>query len=313
MGFLRAISRLVSLFLLGLVLFSQTAKGDHAVEMSGLFNLDLKPNYELNPAPRSTIEFNYRHALNNPQKDKVTIKMSITNTSVLEHKDTLFAVVKYFDLSQDDVMKEESAPITLDADGNFSLTVPGLRPDAVYQMDVHLYRKNPENPKTGLFLASAGTYRGVTVADTALSKARHQAVTTLFLEENDWRLGRRGLKSAPYTGVDGGWCGQFPYWCKRPYFLEFDEEPSDTYKKWGKYSDKFEPPTDGEAIHGNYGLRNKHKFTVLGYSPKSGTVYTVEGNFGKSVQFNTRGTGSFHGYGRLTDGMVWKQAPKDPS
>lgn len=266
------------------------------------------PRYEEDPKNISGVEFNYRYALKNPTEDHLKIKLNVTDPGVLANIGKVFARVRYFDLSDDSNIKEVVVPISFEESGRAILEVKDLRPEAVFKMDIDLFVPTPGDPQQSKLLVNAGSYWGVTSGKSDVAKARHKITTTMLLEYNDWAIGRRGHSNAPYLDMPGGWCGLFPQWCSKPYIKVFDEEPSDSYSAAGTYFRSFQTPAPGEAIHGNYGLLNAHKFTVLGYSPKSGNVYTVEGNFGNRVGLNVRSTGEFHGYGKINEKILWGAA-----
>ncbi len=273
----------------------------------------LAPRYEADPPNRRGVEFNYRYALENPSEDHVMIKLNITDPNVLAKKEKLFARVRYFDLSDDSASKETVVSIRFEEGQKAFIDVKDLKAESVYRMDVDLFTPTPEGPLASKLVSNAGAYWGVTSGKTEVAKARHKVTTTMLLENEDWQLGRRGHGNAPYLNMAGGWCGEFPHWCSKPYLKVFDEEPSDSYAGAGSFFGGFQTPVKGEAVHGNYGLIGAHKFTVLGYSPKSGRVYTIEGNFNNSVGMNIRSTGEFSGYGKISDAILWKDSkPSTP-
>jgi hypothetical protein len=263
-----------------------------------------RPEYNPEPANIQPIEFNYRYMLEHPQKDRLTLKLDIADPKVLAQAGKAFARVRYFDLSDDSKLKEAVVPVKF-IEGRAYLDVEGLKPESVYKMEVDLFLPDPNDSTSSTLLARAGTFWGVTSGDSEVAQARHKIASTMILEENDWKLGRRHLGNAPYVYLPGNWCGIFPYEISKPYLKVWDEEPSDSYKAAGSFYSGFQVPAAGEAVHGNYGLRAAHKFTVLGYSPASKTVYTVEGNFGGGLGMNTRSASDFTGYGKINEKMIW--------
>lgn len=255
------------------------------------------------------IQFDYRYGKEKASQDSLAVRVRVPGLTTTQFERKPYVAITFFSLNSDAVVKTVAANAEIE-NGLLSFELKGLEPVNMYNLKVSLAIPKKDNPNEGELVRDVGEYWGMTSGPSALDKGRFNFVSNLLVERDDWKNQRRGNWNAPYVGVPGGWCGQYPYICSRHTFKVFDEEPSESFRKWGKY---FEKPTEKDLREnsqaGNY-LRwtntyNLHKMTMLGYSPKSGRVYTIEGNFADGIQITQRGVNEVAKLGVLTSQMLW--------
>ncbi len=265
--------------------------------------------YQFEPPLNQTakVEFSYRHAFFNPDKNAIPIKMMVTDPAILKEKEKLFALVEYFPMKHSRQKKTVSLPIQWKGNDAY-VSLDGLESNSVYRAQVKLYKKRESDPSQGDQLRDLGEFIGVTSGDTHQAKARHRIVTSELIEADDWRARRTNHTNMPYEDLNGGWCGSFQEYCTKP-FLKIDtEQPSKWYERHGKLASGSDIPALAakDGVHGDWANYSYHKLMILDYDHDTQTVHSIDGNSGagSGVAFFERPTSAISLVGHITDDTV---------
>lgn len=231
--------------------------------------------------------------------DKVDVHLRIADTEVLESKRPIVAEISVADLRDDDKTVTCFAPVSINYEekgqykpATFSISNEDakpavLAPASVYQMTVKLHRQSERyNRKTALGEMSF-PYYVATPGESRLDKARQQIVMRTFRE---WYYAKQGWQTDEYYAMD---CYAFYMWatgfCTRGatnghtnLWLLFDATtPFHSGSEITGLAKK-------HAIHGDYVRMPGHSFMLLAHDSDEGKVWTMEGNYGATIEIVTR-------------------------
>ncbi|MBY0369795.1 hypothetical protein K2X33_03850 [bacterium] len=264
------------------------------------------------PQLRTTVEFNYRVAYENPQPDRAIVVLNVREDFTKALAKGSYVYVTYFELKHSNKTRETSQFIEIVDPNTIKFVVPDLASENIYRMDFSFWSPGEERAHE---VFKAEKYYAVTSGESLRSKATHQIVTLALVEAHDWKVGRTGHGNARYNlSYGNGWCGIF----QRDFFERFtraydytgNDEPSNGFKHHSEYVNGKSLPDFAAAgpVHGFYGYRDGgHKFMILGYSLDTGVLYSLDGNFGNRVAIVEKGLDQLTAFGVVNDALAWEE------
>jgi hypothetical protein len=233
--------------------------------------------------------------------DRVRVFMDIHDPDVLKANQPLVAEVRLADMSNSQATYVKWCPVSLTRDAKENVQVGViditnarreslLRPAHVYRLFINLHRQAPKYGQATVRGRVPGPYYVATSGRTLLQRARHRIVMRTFRE---WYYTERGWRSGENYPMD---CHAYYCWAvgktttsdgngwANPGLLFGGNVP---YRSGG---DIPELAAKG-SIHGDYVRVPGHTFMLLAYDEKLGQVWTMEGNFNRSIEIALRPVG----------------------
>jgi hypothetical protein len=256
------------------------------------------PDYETYPALQAY--FNYDRGMSEEVafSDRIRVFVMASDEQIVKADDPLTAEVKVTDLSNEPATTVQYFPISWETVapgqkmGIFDVrNEPGapaiVEPAKVYRLFVNLHRRSSRYDAETVLGKLAVPYYVATADATRINRARRHIAMRTFKE---------------FYYVQQGWPSEerYPMDCYAYYTWAAG---SCTVGAWNGHAilDRLfggrRPFQSGgaiaslaqnEPIHGDYVRMPGHSFMLLAYSPNSGHVWTMEGNFNSSIEIVQR-------------------------
>ena len=250
--------------------------------------------------------------------DRVRVFLRIREQELVESPKDLMAEVKLTDLSNSETTHVKWCSVSLSSQsqqnetvGTFDVTNEQaeslIQPQKVYRLFVNLHRKSKQYGQETVWGRVPGPYYVATSGDSVLQGARQQIAMRTFRE---WHCTERGWPR------DGGYrmdCHAYYLWatgfctvgaCYGQANLGALFGGRTPYRGGGAIPDL----TKKEPIHGDYVRIPGHTFMLLAYDENLGRVWTMEGNFGRSIEIAIRPVGSGWTVGHLAEEHIRSDA-----
>jgi hypothetical protein len=240
-------------------------------------------------------------------KNKIRVFMNVWDKEILESDEALIAEVKITDTSNyeesyirrvpitlNDVAGEDYKVATFDVD-NVRGEQLVIRPKTVYRLFVSLHRDAEELSDSTVWGRLPGPYYAVTSGKTRLARARHKIVMRTFRE---WYYTERGWNRNAEYPMD---CHAYYRWATGSCTVRSNNGWANVDSLFGSYHNgsQISELTQSEKIHGDYVRIPGHTFMLLSYDADKGHVWTMEANFGNTIEICIRSVGSGWTVGHL--------------
>ena len=241
-------------------------------------------------------------------EDRIQIFIEAWDANLLEETADLVAEVKVMDVSDSSTTHVRYIPIQLVdvEDGDYKLAKlevvneaeqdPVIQPAKVYRVFINLHRKSDEYGAASAIGRLPGAYYVATSGSSVVEQARHQIVMKTFRE---WYYTERGWNRNATYPMD---CHAYYRWATGACTVGSTDG-------WANIGQLFLSGYHGAGnipelikegpIHGDYVRVPGHTFMVLGYDDKTGHVWTMEANFGHTIEVAQRQIGSGWSVGHL--------------
>jgi hypothetical protein len=244
--------------------------------------------------------------------DRIRVFLSVQDENVLSAKEQIVAEVKIRDLSDHEKNYVRYCPVSFTGVaqkgskiGVFELTneneeSPIVESAKVYRLFVNLHRKSKEYGKDSALGRVALPYYVATSGETRIDRARQHIVMRTFKE---FYYARRGWRSGERYPMD---CYAFYMWATGSCTVGAQNGRTILGRLFGgrtpynNGSDVRELAKKGQ-IHGDYVRIPGHSFMLLAYDPKIQKVWTIEGNFSRTIEVVNRSLGSGWTVGHLAE------------
>jgi hypothetical protein len=251
--------------------------------------------------------------------DRIRVFLRIRDDELANSKEGLVAEVKLTDLSDSAKTHVKWCPVSLDRNeavqnenlASFEVANEKgeslVQPQKVYRLFVNLHRKSAEYGKDSVLGRVPGPYYAATSGGTLLQRARQQIAMRTFREwyctEHGWPRDRgyRMDCHAYYLWATGFCTVGSSYGQANLGRLFRGRTP---YRGGGAIQEL----TKDEPIHGDYVRIPGHTFMLLAYDANLGRVWTMEGNFGSSIEIAIRSVGSGWQVGHLAEEHIRPEA-----
>jgi hypothetical protein len=244
--------------------------------------------------------------------DRIRVFLRVQEPSVLEATEQVVAEVKITDLSDHESTQVKFIPVkfTEPQQGQEKLAVfdvtnngqqtPLVQPAKVYRIYVNLHREADEYGPSTVFGHVPSPYYVATSGETRLERARrHVAMRTFrefYYKERGWRTGEQYRMD----------CHAFYLWAAGPCTVGSYNGTANLGRLFGgrtpyRNGGNISQLAQRAGIHGDYVRIPGHTFMLLAYDAKLGRVWTIEGNFGRTIEVAMRPPGSGWTVGHLAE------------
>lgn len=235
----------------------------------------------------------------NAFNDKIRVYLRVNDEEVLDEKGPIVAEVKVTDLRNEKSTTTGFYPVSIDhsEEGEYKTAVldvtnrqnkkPLISPARVYYLYVNLHRKSKKYGKDSVIGRMSFPYYAATSGDSRLEKARQQIAMRTFRE---WYYAKQGWQTDESYVMD---CYAYYMWATG--FCTKGATYGQT--NLGSLFDENTPFTNGgeiaelakkNPIHGDYVRMPGHSFMLLAYDKENNQVWTMEGNYGATIEIVTR-------------------------
>jgi len=264
------------------------------------------------PSLRAYYDYDRAMAREAALTDRIPVFLRMLDERVLDAKEQIVAEVKIRDLSDHEKSYVRYYPVSFTGVtqkgtkiGVFAVTneneeSPIVEPAKVYRLFVNLHRKSKEYGKASALGQVALPYYVATPGETRIDRARQHIVIRTFKE---FYYARRGWRSGEQYPMD---CYAFYMWATGTSTVGAQNGRTVLGRLFGGQtpynngSDIRELVKDSQ-IHGDYVRIPGHSFMLLAYDPKIEKVWTIEGNFGRTIEVVNRSLGSGWTVGHLAE------------
>jgi len=242
--------------------------------------------------------------------DRICVFLRILDEQVAGVKEGLVAEVKLTDLSNSATTHVKWCPVSLEHHGaaqnedvaKFQVANDQgesvVQPQKVYRLFVNLHRKSAQYGPETVVGRIVGPYYVATSGDSLLQRARQQIAMRTFRE---WYCTERGWAR------DGGYrmdCHAYYLWATGFCTVGASYGQANLGRLFSgrtpyRGGSEIDDITRDEPIHGDYVRIPGHTFMLLAYDEHLGQVWTMEGNFGRSIEIANRAVGSGWQFGHL--------------
>jgi len=244
--------------------------------------------------------------------DRIRVFMRVQDQGVLGAKEQIVAEVKITDLSDHEKSYVRYCPVSLTGVaqkeskiGVFDLTnekeeSPVVESAKVYRLFVNLHRKSKEYGKESALGRVTLPYYVATSGESRIDQARQHIVMRTFKE---YYYARRGWRSGERYPMD---CYAFYMWATGSVTVGSQNGRTILGRLFGGRT----PYNNGSdvrelvkksRVHGDYVRIPGHSFMLLAYDPKAQKVWTIEGNFNRTIEVVNRSLSSGWTVGHLAD------------
>ncbi len=244
--------------------------------------------------------------------DRIRVFLRVQEPSVLAATEPVVAEVKITDLSDHESTQVKYIPVrfTQSQEGREKLAVfevtnhgePTLlvQPAKVYRMYVNLHRESENYGSDSVFGHVPSPYYVATSGETRLARARrHVAMRTFrefYYKERGWRTGEQYRMD----------CHAFYLWATGCCTVGAQGGRANLGRLFGgrtpyRNGGHISQIAQRASIHGDYVRIPGHTFMLLAYDAKLGQVWTIEGNFGRTIEVAIRPPGSGWTVGHLDE------------
>jgi len=256
--------------------------------------------------------------------DRIRVFLRIRDEQLVEASKDLMAEVKLTDLSNSEATHVKWCSVSLSAQSQQSETIGTfdlanekgeslIEPQKVYRLFVNLHRKSKEYGQDSVWGRVPGPYYVATSGDSLLQRARQQIAMRTFREwyctERGWpRDGNYRMDCHAYYLWATGFCTVGARYGQANLGALFGGRTP--YRGGGAICEL----TKEEPVHGDYVRIPGHTFMLLAYDENLGRVWTMEGNFGRSIEIAIRSVGSGWQVGHLAEEHIRSDAlvPEEP-
>ena len=244
--------------------------------------------------------------------DRIRVFLRIRDEEIANLPEGLVAEVKLTDLSDSTTSHVKWCPVSLDRNAavqneNFATFDVAndkgqafVQPQKVYRLFVNLHRKSAQYGEGSVLGRVPGPYYVATAGSTLLQRARQQIAMRTFRE---WYCTERGWPR------DGGYrmdCHAYYLWATGFCTVGASYGQANLGRLFRgqtpyRGGGAIEELTKQEPLHGDYVRIPGHTFMLLAYDANLGRVWTMEGNFGRSIEIAIRSVGSGWQVGHLAE------------
>lgn len=261
---------------------------------------------------QASYDYNRANAPEAAMTDRIRVFLRMHDEKVLAAKGQIVAEVRIRDLSDHEksytryypvsftgVTQKESKIGVIDVtnENEESAIVESAK---VYRLFVNLHRKSKEYGKESVLGRVALPYYVATSGESRIDQARQHIVMRTFKE---FYYARRGWRSGERYPMD---CYAFYMWATGSCTVGAQNGRTVLGRLFGGRT----PYNNGSdvrelvkksRIHGDYVRIPGHSFMLLAYDPKIQKVWTIEGNFSRTIEVVNRSLGSGWTVGHLAD------------
>ncbi len=244
--------------------------------------------------------------------DRIRVFLRMQDEKVLAAKGQIVAEVKIRDLSDHEKSYTRYYPVSFTGVtqkgtkigvfdvANKNEESPIVESAKVYRLFVNLHRKSKEYGKESALGRVALPYYVATSGESRIERARQHIVMRTFKE---FYYARRGWRSGERYPMD---CYAFYMWATGSCTVGAQNGRTVLGRLFGGRT----PYNNGSdvrelvkksRIHGDYVRIPGHSFMLLAYDPKIQKVWTIEGNFSRTIEVVNRSVGSGWTVGHLAD------------
>ncbi len=258
------------------------------------------------------VDYNYELAksLDVAWADRICVFLRVMDEQVASVSEGLVAEVKLTDLSNSASTHVQFCPVAWDRNGavqneqlaTFQIANKNgesiVQPQKVYRLFVKLHRQAAQYGPDTVLGRIPGPYYVATSGDSLIQRARQQIAMRTFRE---WYCTERGWPR------DGGYrmdCHAYYLWATGFCTVGASYGQANLGRLFRgqtpyRGGSEIDDVTDEEPIHGDYVRIPGHTFMLLAYDENLGQVWTMEGNFGRSIEIAIRSVGSGWQFGHL--------------
>ncbi len=244
--------------------------------------------------------------------DRIRVFLRIQEPRVLEAAKPVVAEVKITDLSDHESTTVKFIPVKLTEDPqdgekmavfdvtNYDRQTPIVQPARVYRIYVNLHGQSDEYGADTALGHVPSPYYVATSGETRLARARRHVAMRTFRE---FYHKERGWRYAEQYRMD---CHAFYLWATGSCTVGASNGTANLGRLFGART----PYRNGghvsqlaaqSGIHGDYVRIPGHTFMLLAYDAKLGQAWTIEGNFGRTIEVALRPPGSGWTVGHLDE------------
>lgn len=244
--------------------------------------------------------------------DRIRVFLRIRDDQIADSQEDMVAEVKLTDLSNSARAHVKWCPVSLDRNGalqndnvaTFEVTNEKdesvVQPQKVYRLFVNLHRKSAQYGKDTLLGRVPGAYYAATSGGTLLQQARQQIAMRTFRE---WYCTEHGWPRDRGYRMD---CHAYYLWATGFCTVGSSSGQANLGRLFRgrtpyRGGSEIQALTEDEPIHGDYVRIPGHTFMLLAYDEHLGRVWTMEGNFGSSIEIAIRSVGSGWQVGHLAE------------
>ena len=212
------------------------------------------------------IDYNYAQAAKDAAMDQTTIALRVRDDR-LSSASKPIAELEIIDLQDYDNNRVVTSPMVLSGDKDARIEVKGLNPNKVYQIWVNIYNQETETAQKTAVGYVPLPYYWVTNGPNPGDAKRQNVV-------------RKSLQRYYYARK--GWAGNMDCWqfCKH-----YSAEDFPRWNRRTHYGSSIPALASQGPIHGDYvRIPDYHSFLILSYNKKKNIVWSVEGNFGSTIE-----------------------------
>lgn len=244
--------------------------------------------------------------------DRIRVFLRVQDSRVIETAKPVVAEVKITDLSDHESTRVKFIPVKLDEDPqdgektavfdvtNYGEQTPIVQPAKVYRIYVNLHHQADEHGSETVLGHVPSPYYVATSGETRLDRARRHVAMRTFRE---FYHKERGWRYAEQYRMD---CHAFYLWATGSSTVGASNGTANLGRLFGART----PYRNGghvsqlaaqAGIHGDYVRIPGHTFMLLAYDAKLGQAWTIEGNFGRTIEVALRPPGSGWQVGHLDE------------
>lgn len=232
-------------------------------------------------------------------EDKIQVFLRVNDSKVLESDKPIVAEVKLRDLRDAENTSVQFIPVQIDRDeeGEYKTAVlnvsnekgkdPVIQSARVYRMHVKLHEKSDKYSDESALGRMSLPYYVATTGESRLEKARQQIAMRTFRE---WYYAKQGWQTDEYYVMD---CYAYYMWATG--FCTKGATNGQT-NLWQLFNNETPFHSGGDIaalaeknpIHGDYVRIPGHSFMLLAYDVENNQVWTMEGNYGATIEIVTR-------------------------
>lgn len=234
----------------------------------------------------------------NAFNNKIRVYLRVNDEEVLNEKKPIVAEVKVTDLRSEASTKTRYVPVSIDRseEGEYKTAVLNItkkkdqsliNPGRVYYLYVNLHRKSKKYGKDSVIGRMSFPYYAATSGESRLEKARQQIAMRTFRE---WYYAKQGWQTDESYVMDcyayymwaTGFCTKGATYGQTNLWTLFDDKTPFTY------GSEIADLAKKNPIHGDYVRMPGHSFMLLAYDKENNQVWTMEGNYGATIEIVTR-------------------------
>ncbi len=283
--------------------YGSTSQLAAQVDQKSVEHRRLDAHYDYDLAKSKDVAFN----------DRIRVFLNVKDESVLNAKEQIVAEVKIVNLTNsknvqhyfvpiriDKTSEKDYKPATFDLVNKRLLIGRLIKPASVYRLFVNLHRQSRTYGKDSLIGRVGLPYYVATSGRTKLARARQQIVMRTFRELYYAKMGWRTdeyyvMDCYAYYMWATGFCTVGAYNGRTNLGNLFNG--TTPFNHGGQIAEISEK----NPIHGDYVRKPGHSFMLLAYDSEQQTVWTMEGNYGATIEIAVRPVNSGWQVGHLLE------------